>query len=447
MDVVPRGVRLDEAAFRVRHDALTWLLVAHLVGLAALALLWEPSASGHADHDATMSAADHMWMAWVGLGIMAALVVVGRVAGSQAVRGAAVGTGLVTSSVVLVHLSGGMTDLHLHFFVIVAFVALYQAWAPFLVAVGVVAVHHIGMSLIDPTLVFSDPRAQENPIPWASLHAGLLLAQCVALATSWRFTERAEASMRAERERAEATAAEQIAAQERLVEAQAGAAEQARRELAERQARAAELESRLVTLTGAGDDLRAGADDSAEVMDGLVGAATQITAASTQASTSAQAAAQRVAASTSTMEALERSADQIHDIARAITSIAEQTNLLALNATIEAARAGDAGKGFSVVAHEVKELAAQTAKATEQIETVTDSIRTRTVDALAGTRDVDAAITDVVNAQATIATAAEHQSSATARARASITAMTHAVQQVTDEVAAMAGQDEAGTRH
>jgi methyl-accepting chemotaxis protein len=78
-------------------------------------------------------------------------------------------------------------------------------------------------------------------------------------------------------------------------------------------------------------------------------------------------AVQAVESTTGTMNKLGDSSREIGDVVRLITSIAEQTNLLALNATIEAARAGDAGKGFAVVADEVKQLAQETARATEDI--------------------------------------------------------------------------------
>ncbi len=75
---------------------------------------------------------------------------------------------------------------------------------------------------------------------------------------------------------------------------------------------------------------------------------------------------------------LSQAAARIGDFIGLISNIASQTNLLALNATIEAARAGDAGKGFSVVASEVKELASQTAKATDEIESQISAIQATT---------------------------------------------------------------------
>ena len=109
---------------------------------------------------------------------------------------------------------------------------------------------------------------------------------------------------------------------------------------------------------------------------------------------------------------LSQAAGRIGDVVKLITAIAEQTNLLALNATIEAARAGDAGRGFAVVAQEVKALAAQTAKATDEIGTQIASMQAATQDSVTAIKDIGATIDRVSEIASTIAAAVEEQGAA-----------------------------------
>lgn len=115
-----------------------------------------------------------------------------------------------------------------------------------------------------------------------------------------------------------------------------------------------------------------------------------------------------------TVSKLGESSAEIGNVIKVITSIAQQTNLLALNATIEAARAGEAGKGFAVVANEVKELAKQTAKATEDISRKIDAIQSDSKGAVEAIGQIGTIIGQINDIQTTIASAVEQQTATTA---------------------------------
>ena len=109
-----------------------------------------------------------------------------------------------------------------------------------------------------------------------------------------------------------------------------------------------------------------------------------------------------------------KAAGRIGDVVKLITAIAEQTNLLALNATIEAARAGESGRGFAVVASEVKALAAQTAKATDEIGAQITGMQAATQDSVVAIKEIGATITHISDIASTIAATVEEQGAATA---------------------------------
>jgi methyl-accepting chemotaxis protein len=131
---------------------------------------------------------------------------------------------------------------------------------------------------------------------------------------------------------------------------------------------------------------------------------------------------------------LAEAATRIGDVVRLINEIATQTNLLALNATIEAARAGDAGKGFAVVASEVKNLATQTAKATEEIATQVQSVQNETAEVVDAIETIGSTINRMNSITTAIAAAIEEQGAATGEIARNVQYAAHGTQQVSDSI-------------
>ena len=142
------------------------------------------------------------------------------------------------------------------------------------------------------------------------------------------------------------------------------------------------------------------------------------------------------------LRALTEATARIGDVVGLISSIAAQTNLLALNATIEAARAGAAGRGFAVVAAEVKELAGQTARATEEITGQIAAIQASTGQAAGAIGQITARIAQISEVATSIAAAGEEQGAATQEIVRNVSQAAQGTGEVTGNIAGVAGAAE-----
>jgi methyl-accepting chemotaxis protein len=150
-------------------------------------------------------------------------------------------------------------------------------------------------------------------------------------------------------------------------------------------------------------------------------------------------AAKEASATNAIVARLGESSAEIGQVIKVITSIAQQTNLLALNATIEAARAGDAGRGFAVVANEVKDLARETAMATEQVSAKIEAIQNETSAAVSAIARIGMTIQRVTEIQTTIAAAVEQQAATTGEITRSVNGAAAGARDITDNINGVAG--------
>src|SRR5438128_1682463 len=171
---LPKGQSLPEDVWRIRHRALCYLLRAHVAIIFAYGLL-RGFGVVHSLVDA---------------GVVAMFAVLAATDGRhRRVSSAMAALGLVASSAMIVHLSGGVIEAHFHFFVMVGILTLYQDWLPFLLAIGFVVVHHAVLGTVAPEAVYNHPDAVAHPIRWALIHAAFVMAASVASVVAWRLNE------------------------------------------------------------------------------------------------------------------------------------------------------------------------------------------------------------------------------------------------------------------
>jgi len=168
-----------------------------------------------------------------------------------------------------------------------------------------------------------------------------------------------------------------------------------------------------MTVTAASEQASANVEAVAGATEEMSSSVNEISRQVHESSRIASEAVHQAAKTDSRIAQLTQAATRIGDVVALITAIAEQTNLLALNATIEAARAGDAGRGFAVVASEVKQLASQTAKATEEIGTQVAGMQAATNESVAAIKEIGGTIGRISEIALAIAGAVEEQDSVT----------------------------------
>jgi methyl-accepting chemotaxis protein len=329
-------------------------------------------------------------------------------------------------------------DVHMYYFAALAVTVLFCDWKTIVVSTVVVAVHHLALNFTIPSWVFPEGADFFRVV----LHAVVVVVESAALVALALRLESAfmtadSAINQAEESQAEAQrlSDENRSADERNRETQ----QRSQLEMADHFEKnvgsvignvietidrlqsetesmsnvSKEGEERAASVSSISKNANENVQTVAAAVTELSASISEISAQVAKSTQNSSHAVNEVNSTSDRIQHLDEAAQKIGDVVNLITDIAEQTNLLALNATIEAARAGDAGKGFAVVASEVKNLANQTAKATEEISSQIANIQTATGDAVGAIGGIFDIMNQIDEISTVIASAVEEQNAAT----------------------------------
>ncbi len=356
-DHIPNGRAIDDEQFEIRHRVITNVLIAHIPVLFIIGMLNDYA----------------VWHTALETSPVAVMALLGRGQMHRLIRSIATSLGLVYAAATLIHFSGGIIEAHFHWFVVLTLTALYVDLRPFVPVLGFTAVHHAVMSLYDPTLLFEHERGQENPLLWTGVHVIFVVMLIGALAINWY-------TLQVQHDRWVRLSKEQqdtLEKQAQLTEQRESLAHTQQQNLEQQVAQAREMAHRSSDLASSSARVREVIGGTSATMSTMTETAGAISSEVQQVLGLAVQANEEAASTRRVVEELDERSRRITEMVDLISEIADKTNLLALNATIEAERAGSAGRGFTVVATEVKGLAMQTSQATDQIREITDDLRSR----------------------------------------------------------------------